>query len=318
MLDKPMGLIAQIKTASFVVEVVQAQVPAPCDMVWSETRHLVALQRQRLQTFSTGRFDAPQIKEAAPENRGGARAPAFDNLGRLIVLPKGQKLHVIADGGHVESVRCLFSPQALRRIVGRDWLVEEGALSSCLNIKCPTIARIMAQLADEAEQPGTHTQLMIDALGQALVIELVRYLDRQNRPSAISRGGLPQRTLRQIAEYANARDGAVSLSELSEKTGYSARHLTRTFKQSTGQTINDFVSEIRLKRAIELLTEGKLSVREIAAQLGFGSSGAFCVSFTRCTGESPARFRKRERTSRDTPPRGRKPLGKAGAAQQLF
>ena len=316
MLDKPMGLIAQIKTASFTVEVIQAQVSVPCDMVWSESRHLVAMQRQRLQTFSTGRFDRP-LEETALNARSRTRAPAFEDLGRLIVLPKGQKLHVIAEGGPVESVRCLFSPQSLRRIAGRDWLVEEEALSACLNVKCPTIARIMAQLADEAEQPGAHSQLMIDALGQALVIELVRYLDRQNRPGAISRGGLSQRTLRQIAEYANARDGAVSLSELSEKTGYSARHLTRSFKQSTGQTINDFVSEIRLKRAIELLTEGKLSVREIAALLGYGSSGGFCVSFTRSTGESPARFRTRERTSRETPVRGRKPLHKDSAPPQL-
>ena len=314
MLDKPMGLIAQIKTANFTVEVIQAQVASPCDMVLSETRHLVAMQRQRLQSFSTGRFDASP-KHAAP-GQGRASAPAFENLGRIIALPKGRELHVIADGGYVESVRCLFSPQTLRRIVGRDWLVEDGVVSACLNLKCPTIARLMAKLADEAEQPGALAELMIDALGQALVIELVRYLDRQNQPSAARRGGLSQRTLRQIAEFANARDGAVSLGELSEMTGYSARHLTRTFKQSTGQTINDFVSEIRLKRAIELLTEGRLSIREIAAQLGFGSSGAFCVSFTRCTGESPARFRTRERTSREKPVRGRKPLLKDGAAPQ--
>lgn len=312
MLDKPMGLIAQIKTANFAVEVVQAQVASPCDMVWSESRHLVAMQRQRLQSFSTGRFDTPV--KTAPEVRGRAVAPAFENLGRLLVVPKGEKLHVRADGGYVESVRCLFSPQALRQIVGRDWLAEEGVLAACLNIKCPSIARILAQLADEAEQLGAHSELMIDALGQALVIELVRYLDRQNLPSGVKRGGLSQRTLRQIAEFANARDGAVTLSELSEKTGYSARHLTRTFKQTTGQTINDFVSEIRLKRAIELLTEGRLTVREIAAQLGFGSSGAFCVSFARVTGESPARFRKRERASREAPARGRKAALKDNAA----
>lgn len=303
MLDQPMGLLARIKTANFTVEVIQAQVASPCDMVLSETRHLVAMQRQRLQSFSTGRFDAPRPTQ---EDRRAA-APKFESLGRLIVLPMGQKMHVVADGGHVESVRFLFSPQVLRRIVGRDWLVEAAAVSACLNLKCPTIARIMAQMAQEAEQPGAHAELMIDALGQALVIELVRYLDRQNRPSGVRRGGLSQRTLRQITEFANARDGAVTLSELSERTGYSARHLTRTFKQSTGQTINDFVSEIRLKRAIELLTEGKLTVREIAAQLGFGGSGAFCVSFARATGESPARFRKRERTSRAAPGRERKP-----------
>lgn len=285
------ALIARAQTASFIVEVIENIAATPCDMLLSEGRHVVAMQRQRLQTFSTGRFERMKRPGAAD---GVISGRDFENIGRVIALPKGYQLHVRAEGGLTETVRCSFTPETLRRLVGRRHVIDDDRISACLNIKCPRIARLLAQLAAEAEQPGEHSTLLIDALGQALAVELVRYLDAQARPSQISRGGLSQRVLRQISEFTNARNGAVGLVDLSKLTGFSERHLTRAFKQSTGQTISDYLTEIRLKRAIEFLTGSDMKVREIAAELGFGSSGAFCVAFSRETGESPEKFRKRQ------------------------
>lgn len=297
------ALIARARTSSFIVEVVENVAETPCDILLSEGRHVVAMQRQRLQTFSTGRFERMQRPGAAGED-----APRdFENIGRVIALPKGYQLHVRADGGVTETVRCAFTPETLRRLVGRRVLVDDERIAACLNVKCPRIARLLAQLAAEAEQPGEHSTLLIDALGQALAVELVRYLDAQARPAQVSRGGLSQRVLRQIVEFTNARNGAVGLVDLSNLTGFSERHLTRAFKQSTGQTISDFLTEIRLKRAIEFLTGTDMKVREIAAELGFGSSGAFCVAFARETGESPEKFRKRQLAGQSQTTRAKTP-----------
>ena len=287
------ALIAKARTSSFVVEVVKNVAASPCDILLSEGRHVVAMQRQRLESFSTGRFERIQ-RPAEAESSIGAANRDFENIGRVIAMPKGYRLHVRSDGGITETVRCAFTPETLQRLVGRRILVEDARIAACLNLKCPRIARLLAQLAAEAEQPGEHSVLLIDALGQALAVELVRYLDSQARPSQVSRGGLSQRVLRQISEFTNARNGAVGLVDLSNLTGFSERHLTRAFKQSTGQTISEFLTEIRLKRAIEFLTGTNMKVREIAAELGFGGSGAFCVAFARETGESPEKFRKRQ------------------------
>lgn len=297
------ALIARAQTASFIVEVIENIAATPCDMLLSEGRHVVAMQRQRLQTFSTGRFERMKRPGAVE----GVAGRDFENIGRVIAMPKGYSLHVRADGGLTETVRCAFTPETLRRLVGRRTLVDDERIGACLNIKCPRIARLLAQLAAEAEQPGAHSTLLIDALGQALAVELVRYLDAQARPSQISRGGLSQRVLRQISEFTNARNGAVGLVDLSKLTGFSERHLTRAFKQSTGQTISDYLTEIRLKRAIEFLTGSDMKVREIAAELGFGSSGAFCVAFSRETGESPEKFRKRQLAGQAQALRGKAP-----------
>lgn len=301
------ALIARARTSSFVVEVVENVSETPCDILLSEGRHVVAMQRQRLQTFSTGRFERMKRSGASGEPDAIA-CRDFENIGRVIALPKGYQLHVRADGGVTETVRCSFTPDTLKRLVGRRVLVDEARIAACLNVKCPRIARLLAQLAAEAEHPGEHSELLIDALGQALAVELVRYLDSQARPAQVSRGGLSQRVLRQIAEFTNARNGAVGLVDLSRLTGFSERHLTRAFKQSTGQTISDFLTEIRLKRAIEFLTGTDMKVREIAAELGFGSSGAFCVAFARETGESPEKFRKRQLASQSQNARSKAPL----------
>lgn len=304
------ALIAKARTSSFVVEVVENVAASPCDLLLSEGRHVIAMQRQRLESFSTGRFERLP-RASAGKAAGLAPNRDFENIGRVIAMPKGYALHVRADGGVTETVRCAFTPETLRKLVGRRNLIDEDRIAACLNVKCPRIARLLAQLAAEAEQPGAHSVLLIDALGQALAVELVRYLDAQARPAQVSRGGLSQRVLRQISEFTNARNGAVGLVDLSNLTGFSERHLTRAFKQSTGQTISDFLTEIRLKRAIEFLTGTDMKVREIAGELGFASSGAFCVAFARETGESPDRFRKRQSAGQSPAPRRKPPLESA-------
>ena len=110
------ALIARAQTASFIVEVIENIAATPCDMLLSEGRHVVAMQRQRLQTFSTGRFE--RMKRPGAEE-GVIAGRDFENIGRVIAMPKGYALHVRADGGLTETVRCAFTPETLRRLVGR-------------------------------------------------------------------------------------------------------------------------------------------------------------------------------------------------------
>jgi AraC family transcriptional regulator len=252
------------------------------------------MQRQRLQAFSTGRFET------------GEDPRDFENIGRIIALPKGVPLHIRAEGGMTESVRVSFTPAVLARITGRREFISAEDAALCLNIKSSRIAQLLARLAAEVEGPGLFGNALIDATGTALVIELVRYLANQRRPGGFRRGGLKQRVHRQIVEYIHARDGAVNLLDLMQLTGISERHLTRAFKQTTGQTISGYIGGVRLKKAIELLSGTNFLVKDIAGMLGFRRAGAFCVAFARETGESPGEFKKRAaaqaRAPRAAPP----------------
>jgi signal transduction histidine kinase/CheY-like chemotaxis protein/ligand-binding sensor domain-containing protein len=67
-------------------------------------------------------------------------------------------------------------------------------------------------------------------------------------------------------------------------------HLHRKLKALTDQPISDFVRTIRLKKALELINEGKLNVSEIAYQTGFSSISHFSRSFKKAYGKAPSKM----------------------------
>lgn len=67
-------------------------------------------------------------------------------------------------------------------------------------------------------------------------------------------------------------------------------HLHRKLKALTNQPISDFVRAIRLKKALELINEGKLNVSEIAYQTGFSSISHFSRSFKKTYGKAPSKM----------------------------
>jgi AraC-like DNA-binding protein len=69
----------------------------------------------------------------------------------------------------------------------------------------------------------------------------------------------------------------------------SARTLARAFVRETGLTFGAFRAQLRLLRALELLTQQQ-RVTDVALALGYDSTSAFISKFRRHFGTTPARF----------------------------
>jgi AraC family transcriptional regulator, arabinose operon regulatory protein len=82
-----------------------------------------------------------------------------------------------------------------------------------------------------------------------------------------------------------------SLEELAAKAGYSKYHFSRIFKEQTGQTPWEVVTERKLERAKELLLGTFLSIKEIATELGFNHPDYFARLFANNTGVTPRKYR---------------------------
>ncbi|MEI6788986.1 MAG: AraC family transcriptional regulator [bacterium] len=82
-----------------------------------------------------------------------------------------------------------------------------------------------------------------------------------------------------------------NLDELVKASGYSRFHFCRLFKEETGQSPWQYVMERKLERARELLLGSKLSIKEIATQLGFEHPDYFTRLFSRSIGVTPMRYR---------------------------
>ena len=72
------------------------------------------------------------------------------------------------------------------------------------------------------------------------------------------------------------------------------RHLTRKFKDITGQTITEYIREQRIARACYLLRNTDMKINELAAQVGFNDCSYFIRLFRQSIQRTPKEYRERE------------------------
>jgi len=87
-----------------------------------------------------------------------------------------------------------------------------------------------------------------------------------------------------------ARD--ISNQDVANHVFLTPGYLAKIFKAETGQYINNYINECRIKAAKELLMRSDENISEIALQSGFGNISYFSTVFKKVTGISPYVFRK--------------------------
>jgi AraC-like DNA-binding protein len=80
------------------------------------------------------------------------------------------------------------------------------------------------------------------------------------------------------------------LEELGREVGCSPFHLSRTFSREMGATIPQYLRELRIERAAELLRSGKYNVTEAALEVGYSSLSHFSQAFCQTMGCCPALY----------------------------
>jgi AraC-like DNA-binding protein len=80
------------------------------------------------------------------------------------------------------------------------------------------------------------------------------------------------------------------LEELGKLVGCSPFYLSRLFSQEVGQTIQQYLRQIRMERAAELLRTGKCNVTEAALEVGYNSLSHFSSTFHQTFGCCPGLF----------------------------
>lgn len=81
------------------------------------------------------------------------------------------------------------------------------------------------------------------------------------------------------------------LDAAADSMGISKGYLSQFFKEQTGVNFSDYLEDLRMTQAKELLLNTDLSVNEIALRTGYSSSNTFCRAFKRLNGVSTTAFR---------------------------
>lgn len=252
---------------------------SPSEMVRRPSRHTLALMSGQKKATRGHFFNRHQ-------------ADRLSDLGSLMFIPADHSLLGMGPGGAQEMIACSFEPGAIPALspLERSWDFRD--LAQCYDIRSPRISDTLRRITQEVLTPGFASDILVDALFNALPVELSRYFQTLPEPQASKRGQLSQRQLQTIEDYVREWPaGGVRCEDLATLVGLSRAHFMRVFKATTGMTAHAFVEQLRLQQAQTLLSATNMPLKQIAAQLGFSTPASFSLAFRRLTGITPGSYR---------------------------
>src|SRR6185436_10581794 len=103
-----------------------------------------------------------------------------------------------------------------------------------------------------------------DSLAQALAVRML-FVGTQTKPPTNVRtaSALPKHVLRRIIERMRSFSSDLSLQALATESGYSRVHFVRMFRAATGYSPHNYLLNMKLERARELLKNPSMSLIDI-------------------------------------------------------
>lgn len=102
------------------------------------------------------------------------------------------------------------------------------------------------------------------------------------------------RTLEKAINYIKENiTSDLSLETVSSYAGFSPIYFHNMFKASTGQNLREYVEDIRIKKAVNMLVATNFTLTEIAYECGFSSQSYFSYVFKRKMKITPREYAKR-------------------------
>ncbi len=103
-----------------------------------------------------------------------------------------------------------------------------------------------------------------------------------------------QNIINKVKHYINDNIGnpdEINLTRISELVYLNQSYLSRLFKQVTGVNFSDYISEVRIKKAKELLKLSDMKIKDIAQAIGLSSATNFSRFFKKYTGVTPQEYK---------------------------
>ncbi len=178
--------------------------------------------------------------------------------------------------------------------------IQKSELSFLLNIKkgdetyikipnTPEIGNCMERIIKENRLKRDNYQSLSKLYFIELVILLSRYINRQIYVEGKLENEYLSKAIKII--HANYCTG-FSISEIAKECNISSRYLQKLFNKHLESTPQEYGNNLKIRKAIELLADRDIPVKEIAYTLGYSTPQYFSRLFKLKYGFSPQTYRK--------------------------
>ncbi len=185
----------------------------------------------------------------------------------------------------------MLDPAFIRRALGDALNADALEIVPRLQVPDHQLDRLVLAAESEIATGLAVGRIFLESIGTALAAHLIAH--HANKRVEPRRYGttMPLHRLRRALDFIQENLGKnVSLAELCRDAEMSKYHFCHLFKRSTGFAPHQYVTRERVRRAQRLLEEHRLSLVEIANELGFSDQSHFTRIFRAAVGVTPSRY----------------------------
>jgi AraC family transcriptional regulator len=225
---------------------------------------------------------------------GGRQRQAMSSPGSLCLYPRGSANRIQWSEAAV-NLSFGVAPEVMQQVIletqrgdpDRFELIPANFFYEPLLEQLGKTLVILLQSHDRA------TRLYAEALGLHLAHHLIYHHANHHQPVA----GPPQMASVQVQraiDHINAHyTENIALKDLAAASGFSVVHFSRLFRKATGMSPYQYLIQVRLQRAHDLLCTGRVTVAEVAVKVGFFDQSHFRNAFKRFFGYNPGDLLRR-------------------------
>lgn len=141
-----------------------------------------------------------------------------------------------------------------------------------------------------SQRPGA--EVVVDRLTEVVLVELIRLNFGRSDQSGFIRALLDKPIAKALGLLHDKPQVAWTLESLGGEVGMSRAALAKRFKELVGQTMFEYLTDLRMQRARLMLADTLNPIYEVANSVGYESDLAFTRVFKKRSGMTPTRYRR--------------------------
>jgi AraC family transcriptional regulator len=249
-------------------------------------------------------------------------APTFNNHYTVEVLLGESYVDCFRDEQHIigklagygatqvaapgQKIRCRFdrSTEAIHLFISRSTVAaacEELQQRNCaertsIDDPCfatdPTMGKLVEAVSEAQNLNETFISCYTESLMVAILVRMIGTRSGVIVDKYLNDGLVKWRLRRAIDFIEENLQYNISLSDIAGRAGLSRMHFAAQFRRATGLSPHNFLIIRRVERAKRLLSDRKLEIVDISANVGFHSQAYFTTVFRKVTGTTPSCWRR--------------------------
>lgn len=173
--------------------------------------------------------------------------------------------------------------------------VSRNKATAYLNQVLHTIYKSVNETDDTFELDEALLSKVAEARGVETAMKVTREYARKAILAMTESGqSSAQRQANMAMDYMqkNYGDSELGLNQICDYLNISISHFSSIFKEATGKTFIEVLTNIRMEKAKQLLRQTSLKNYEIAEKVGFSDPHYFSIAFKKTTGMTPKEYAK--------------------------